>query len=160
MSNALNCLQNSVCAQKGQAKNTKSPEQLSEAANPPFQPHKLHHRAAGNAEPPTKLDAHHQAIPQRHAASGDMAHGSREGQNAESGDLMDQATALEEAAALRDSAQDPEWLAIAQKVPDGKHMQARADEEVRQALAVPPCMLDHCTTIALVYLRVAVLTSS
>lgn len=63
-----------------------------------------------------------------------MAHGSREGPNAVSADLVDQGTALEEAAALRDSAQDPEWLTIAQKVPDGKQMQARADEEVWQAL--------------------------
>lgn len=134
MKHVLYCLQDSACAQQGRAKSTKSPEQLSEAANPPFQPHKPHHRAAGTAEPPTSLNARDQAIPQHQAASGDMAHGSREGPNAESTDLMDQATALEEAAASRDSAQDPEWLAIAQNVPDGKQMQAGADEEVWQAL--------------------------
>lgn len=45
-------------------------------------------------------------------------------------ELMNQVTALEEAAALHNSAQDPEWLAIAQNVPDGKQMQTGADEEV------------------------------
>ena len=81
-----------------------------------------------------------------------MAHGNREDPNAESTGLVDQATALEEAAALQDSAQDPEWLAIAQNIPDGKHMQARADEEVWQALAV----LDCCAMIAVICMRVAV----
>ena len=69
---------------------------------------------------------------------------------------MDQAVALEEVAAWQDSAQDPEWLAIAQNVPAGKHMQAKANEEVWQALAVPPRVLALCTMIALVCMRVAV----
>ena len=134
MQHLLHCLQDSATAQQGIAKSTKSPEQLSEAANPPFQPHEPQHRAAATANPLTKLKAHDETIHQHQTASGDMTHGSREGPNAESTDLMDRATALEEAAALRDSAQDPEWLAIAQNIPDGKQMQARADEEVWQAL--------------------------
>lgn len=138
MKNVLCCLQKSASPQQARAKSTKSaeqlsalesPEQLAEAANPQFQPH---HRASDIADPPTK--AHIRDRTQHQAASGDRAHASKEGPNAESADLVYQATALEEAAALQDSVQDPEWLAIAQSVPDGKEMQARADGEVLQVL--------------------------
>lgn len=129
MKYVLCCSQKSASTQQARAKSTKSPEQLPEAANPQFQPH---HRASDTADPPTK--AHMRDRTQHHAASGDRAHTRKEGLNAESADSVDQALALEEAAALQDFAQDPEWLAIAQNVPDGKEMQARADEEVLQAL--------------------------
>ena len=51
----------------------------------------------------------------------------------EAPELMNQATALQDAPALNDSAQDPEWLAIAQNVPDSRQMQAGADKEVCKA---------------------------
>lgn len=123
------CLQKSASAQQARAKSTKSPEHLSEAANPQFQPH---HRASDTADPPTKALTRDRT--QHRAVSGDKARTSKEGLNAESADLVGQAEALEEAAALQGVAQDPEWLAIAQNIPDGKEMQARADEEVWQPL--------------------------
>lgn len=129
MKNVLHCLQKSASAQQARAKSTKSPEQLAEAANPQFQPHL---RASDTADPPTKAHMHDRT--QHHAASSDRAHTSKEGLKAESADVVGQATALEAAAALQDSAQDPEWLAIAQNVPDGKQMQARSDDEVLQPL--------------------------
>lgn len=128
----LHCLQNSKIDQPDKVKSTQSPQQASQAANPQFQPH---HRAAAAAHPSLRLSAHGKAI-QHEASAAELrqGHNAEEGHNAEAGGLVHQATALEEAAAMRDSAQDSDWLAMAQNIPDGKQMQARAAEEVWQAL--------------------------
>ena len=80
------------------------------------------------------MNPHGKATHRHHEALNDAAHGIKEGQNCDSGDLVEHDRAL---AAMRDSAQDSEWLAIAQNIPDGKQMQARAEEEVWQALWYP-----------------------
>ncbi len=49
---------------------------------------------------------------------------------------------------MHDSGNDPEWLAIAQQVPDGKQMQAGADDEAAQACcSMPPCELHNFCSI-------------
>lgn len=100
------------------------PHRASDAANPQVQPH---HRAAASADPSHRQNAGGKAVLEPHEAADAQL---REGQGGGVPNLVQQATALEEAAAMHDSAQDSEWLAIAENIPDGKQMQARADDEV------------------------------
>jgi len=54
-----------------------------------------------------------------------------------------QAAALEKAATRRDSGNDSEWMAIGQQVPEGRQVQARADDAAVQVGCEQAATLCH-----------------
>ncbi|KAA6422484.1 MAG: hypothetical protein FRX49_07659 [Trebouxia sp. A1-2] len=128
--------------------------QGSALANPPDHPHRSHQRALPSPAPSAKPDGSalnqpvtNSAGPVRRQQLHDQPPDSEPMPNEQCAALKPaprgpgqlpaalalQAAALEKAAAQRDSGNDSEWMAIGQQVPEGRQVQAGADDAAAQA---------------------------
>lgn len=127
--------------------------QGSALANPPDHPHRSHQRALPSPAPSAKPDGSalnqpvtNSAGPVRRQQLHDQPPDSEPMPNEQCAALKPaprgpgqlpaalalQAAALEKAAAQRDSGNDSEWMAIGQQVPEGRQVQAGADDAAAQ----------------------------
>jgi len=151
---ALPSIQEQSHASKDQDLGAKPAPQGSASTNPPSHPHRPHQRALPRPAPPAKpggsalgqqvtdsaAPVRQQQLHDQPPGSEPMPHEQRAalkpaprgpGQQANAAPAL-QAAALEKAAARRDSGNDSEWMAIGQQVPEGRQVQAGADDAAAQ----------------------------